>query len=82
MDSADRNARNRKRMPSIEGLEGRQLMSASAPADVAVVAATTRDSRGVTVTYNVDAAAAGQPIRFSVLRSADATLDANDVTLG
>ena len=78
MDSVNRTPRKRFQAPLIEGLEGRLLMTASAVADIALISATTIDSRGVTVTYDVPAAAANQPIAFRVARSADATLNASN----
>ena len=82
IDPADRKRLNRKRLPSIEGMEGRLLMSATTGSDVVMVSATTTDSKGVTVTYDVDDAAANQPIKFQVVRSADTKFDSSDVSVG
>ncbi len=84
MDQPDRKLRHRnqrRRVPLAEGLEARNLLSASGVPHVTVVSATTADSRGVTVTYDVDAAAAGQAIKFQVFRGATAALDASDTPI-
>jgi len=81
MDSVERRPRNRTLRPAIEGLEGRQLMAAAAP-DVAMVSATTADSRGVTFTYEVANADLDRPVTFGVYRSADASLDGSDTAAG
>lgn len=77
MDAANRKSRSREHAPSIEGLEGRLLMTATGGADVALVSASTVDSRGVTVTYDVPTAASNQAIAFQVVRSADQSLNAS-----
>lgn len=81
MDSVDRRPRNRTLRPTVEGLEDRQLMAA-AVSDVAMVSATTADSRGVTFRYDVGNADLDRPVRFGVYRSADATLDGSDSAVG
>lgn len=82
MDVANRKPRQNKRLPTVEGLERRSLLATSAGPGVVLVAATTLDSRGVTVTYDVDDAAAGQALRFDVVRSADPRLEPGDVAVG
>ena len=52
-----------------EGLEPRALLAA-APNQVVFVAATTLDSKGVTVTYQVEGTAPAEPIALAVDRSA------------
>src|SRR4051794_1172576 len=69
MDAVDRTRRTRPRMPAIEGLEGRSLLATALP-DIAMVAASTSDSRGVTFDYDVNNAAVNQPVHFEVDRSA------------
>src|SRR5438105_1404211 len=69
MDSVEHQARNRPRKPAIEGLESRCLLSAMLP-DIVLDSATTSDSRSVTFDYDVNNAAVGKPIEFTVYRSA------------
>jgi hypothetical protein len=82
MEPAGRKSRIRRRIFALEGLEDRRLMSASSAPDVVVEAATTLDSRGVTVVYDVAPGAAGKPIQFSIYRSAEPTLGADDLPAG
>jgi hypothetical protein len=58
----------RKVLAALEGLEDRALLSTVLP-DIAMTSATTQDSRGVTVTYDIENAPINQPITFSVDRS-------------
>ena len=71
----------RRRAPSAEGLEGRRLPAATLP-DIAMITATTDDSRSVTVDYTITGAAVDQPIVFSVERSADGVHHADDPLVG
>jgi hypothetical protein len=64
----------------LEVLEGRVVLNAAT--DVAVLSATTADSRSVLVSYEVRGdAALAQPLPISVVRSADAVFDAGDAVL-
>ncbi len=84
MDQHDRKSRPRRRRRRIlcaEGLETRNLLSAAGVPNVTMIGATTLDSRGVTVTYNVDAAAAGETIKFQVFRGATGALNSSDTPI-
>lgn len=81
MDSVDRPSRDRPRKPSIEGLEDRNLLSAAMP-DIAMVSATTADSRGVTFEYDVKNAGVDAPILFAIDRSAEAGPNKDEVPVG
>ncbi len=64
-----------------EALETRLALSAAAAtAPVAMISATTSDSRSVTIEYQVGASSG--LVRFGVYRSADDRLDSSDVLLG
>src|SRR5690606_27483948 len=65
-----------------EALETRLALSATtaAAAPVAMLSATTSDSRSVTIEYQVGASSG--PVRFGVYRSADGRFDPSDVLLG
>ncbi|WP_422929449.1 Ig-like domain-containing protein [Singulisphaera sp. PoT] len=83
--TSDRGAARRKRLASSrlmpESLELRLALSAT-PA-VVMGSATTKDSHGVTIDYNVTTPPDAQhPLMFSVYRSADATLSADDTPVG
>ncbi|MFO0890899.1 MAG: hypothetical protein U0790_17370 [Isosphaeraceae bacterium] len=78
--SSRRRARSRGATASLLGLELRLLTSGidRAP-DVVMLSATTRDSRSVTVDYRIDPPAqALDSLQFTVYRSGDARLDADD----
>jgi len=62
--------------PNLLEFEARTLLAAPAVPAVVVDSASTADSRGVTVDYDVNDASA--PLAFGVYRSADATLDGGD----
>lgn len=81
MDSVDRRSRKQLTRLSLEGLEDRRLLSTALP-DIALSAATTADSRGITFTYEVQNAPLAQPVQFGVFRSADPTFGASDVPVG
>src|SRR5262249_18299037 len=81
MDSDPRRHRDRSRKPGIEGLEDRRLPSSALP-DIAMISATTADSKGVTAEYEVRAGAVGQRTQFEVVRSADDRSDPTDVPVG
>ncbi len=68
-------------MPAAESLEGRALMATLLP-DVAMVSATTHDSRGVTIDYSIKNAPVTQPLTFGVYRSASTALDSTAMTVG
>ena len=69
--------RNRRRsLIAAESLDARRLLST-----LSVLSASTADSRGVTVDYQV-AEAGDPPPSFAVYRSADAAFDATDQLLG
>ena len=65
-------------------LEPRVVLSGLPGASaVAMLSATTSDSQGVTVDYQVGSSGGGsQPLQFGVYRSADPAFDASDVMLG
>jgi hypothetical protein len=65
----------------VETLESRQLLAAM-PAQVVMLAATTLDSKGITVDYQVNNAALGRPLVLGVYRSASPTFDASAVPVG
>lgn len=75
--SAQRSRTNRAR-PGIEHLEGRQLLSDMTPR-IALIAASTPDSQGVTLTYEVENGDLDQSIPFLITRSADDQADATDI---
>lgn len=64
-------------MPRLEPLHTRQLLAAASPS-VVMMAATTADSRGVTITYDVEAVRT-TPITVGFYRSADAAFSTDDV---
>ena len=66
--------------PRVEALDPRQLLAVAGPS-VVMLSATTQDSQGVTITYDV-AAPQTAPITLGVYRSADANLDAGDTPVG
>jgi hypothetical protein len=74
MDWMPRGSRRPHRKPAIEGLESRALLTATLP-DIALVSATTSDSRSVTFNYSITGAAVDQPIAFAVYRSATGQVD-------
>jgi hypothetical protein len=80
-DSDHRGPRVRAVRPSIEGLEGRQLLSSTLP-DIAMISATTTDSKGVTINYEIKGGPITRPTEFAVFRSATTTLDASAVAVG
>ncbi len=65
----------------IEGLEGRCLMATALP-DIAMISATTGDSKSVSFGYQIANAAVTQPLEFQVYRSDAPTLDAGSVAIG
>jgi hypothetical protein len=68
--------------PGCEGLESRQLMSAT-PVTVVMQSATTADSKGVTIQYDVTGPLdASVPLTFGVYRSSDNQFSPDDVTVG
>jgi hypothetical protein len=69
MDSVELESRNWRLKPELEGLERRSLLTAALP-DIAMISATTSDSRSVTFDYNISGAAVTQPIQFTIERSA------------
>ena len=64
-----------------EALEGRALLAA-APAQVVMLGASTIDSKGVTVTYQVEGADLAAPPDLGVYRSADPSFGPDDVAVG
>jgi hypothetical protein len=64
-----------------EALEPRSLL-AVAPAQIQMLAATTLDSKGVTVTYQVEGTAPAGPIALAVGRSATPTAGPGDMPVG
>ena len=64
-----------------EALEGRALMAASA-GQVVMLGASTIDSKGVAVTYQVEGAALASPPSLGVYRSSDASFSADDTGVG
>jgi hypothetical protein len=68
--------------PECQGLEPRQLLSAT-PAALVMQSATTADSKGVTIQYDVTGPlGAGVPLTFGVYRSTDNQFSPDDVTVG
>src|SRR4051794_29087369 len=68
--------------PTLETLEDRTVTDAALP-NIAVISATTPDSRGVVVTYQVRDAEPGGPVPVAIYRSADNRFDSTtDVRLG
>src|SRR4051794_31027103 len=63
----------RARRPQLECLEGRIALATN----IAVLSATTVDSRSVDVSYRVDGDG-GTPLELAIYRSADARFDASD----
>ena len=61
-----------------EALEVRKLLAAQ----VTMLAATTLDSKGVTVGYRIDGGSLDAPLTLGVYRSTDATFDASDKPVG
>ena len=57
-------------------------MAATDLPDIAMVSATTHDSRAVTVDYNITGADVAEPIHFTVYRSSTPTLAPDAVSLG
>jgi hypothetical protein len=78
---AGRQRRGRASRRSVESLEGRQLLAAT-PGQVVMLAASTVDSKGVTVEYQVKDANLDGPLVFGVYRSASSTFDATAVPVG
>ena len=68
-------------MPAAESLERRALM-ATLLTDVAMVSATTHDSRGVTIDYTIKDAPVTRPLTFGVYRSAATALDSTATSVG
>ncbi len=64
-----------------ESLEPRALLAA-APAQIVMLAATTLDSKGVTVTYQVEGSAPAEPIALAVDRAATPTSGSRDMAVG
>lgn len=60
-----------------EALEPRQLLTTAAP-DIAMLGATTPDSRQVVFDYRIDAAGLDHPVQIGVYRSADDRFDSTD----
>jgi hypothetical protein len=82
---ARRAAGRRSLTPAVDTLEARQLLTGSTPLTPAVVvtSAATVDSRGVTVSYQVNTPPdPAHPLTFGVFRSADDRLDAGDLPVG
>ena len=71
MDSEVRRLRRRSLFPSVEGMEARCLLTTALP-DIAMISATTTDSKSVTFDYSIANSDVTQPIHFEVYRSATA----------
>jgi hypothetical protein len=67
--------------PSLEGLEDRRLPSTVLP-DVAVVSATTADSKEVTVDYTIGNVPVAQSLHLGIYRSASNQFDGSAVPVG
>jgi hypothetical protein len=78
--AAHRPARFRRR-PSLEQLEERALLT-SALADIAMISATTHDSRSVSVSYDVVNGTLPAPVSFTVYRSATPKWDGSAILVG
>jgi hypothetical protein len=70
-----------QRKPAAEGLEDRWLPAAALP-DIAMVSATTTDSRSVTIDYQIQNADIHQPITFGVYRSAGDQFNSATIPVG
>jgi hypothetical protein len=81
MDWMQRRCRKQRLQPAIEGLERRSLLTASLP-NIALVSATTSDSRSVTFDYTISGAAVAQPIAFTVYRSATSQMNSGAEQVG
>jgi hypothetical protein len=68
--------------PQFEPLERRELLTAAAVPNVAMTSATTVNSRGVTIEYDVSGASLAQPLTFAVDRSIVPTGSSTDVNVG
>jgi hypothetical protein len=77
--SGQRRGRTARR--TVESLEGRQLLAAT-PGQVAMINATTLDSKSVTVDYQVTNTNLDRPLVLGVYRSASPTFDASTVPVG
>jgi hypothetical protein len=78
--TAARGARARRKL-TVEGLEDRWLPAAALP-DIAMVSATTTDSRSVSIDYQIQNADIHQPITFGVYRSAEDQFDSTAIPVG
>jgi hypothetical protein len=68
------------RAPAIEGLESRRLPAAALP-DIALLSATTHDSRSVTVVYNINGNNINKNFDIQIDRSGDGQVDATALPL-
>jgi hypothetical protein len=78
---AGRRTSARAALLAVEGLETRSLLSTALP-DLALVSATTVDSRGVTLVYDIKNGLIDQPISFTVERSAAPAAQEGDLSVG
>src|SRR4051794_24709330 len=78
---APERAHPRSRRFQVEGLEDRHLLAVALP-DIAMISATTGDSRSVGFTYDIAPKDLGAPVRFDVYRSADDRFDSSDIPIG
>src|SRR4051812_1748478 len=81
MKRVDRRPGLGRRTPTFEGLESRSLLTATLP-DIAVLAARTGDSRGVTLDYDIVNAPVTQPVHIEVYRSTTAQAGADASPIG
>lgn len=70
-----------QRKPTVEGLEGRQLLTTAIP-DIRMTSATTRDSQSVSFAYDVLNGPLQANVTVGVYRSADATFSPDDLNVG
>ena len=73
-------SRSKRARPGVENLEGRQLLSDMSPR-IALLSASTADSKEITLTYKVEDGDLAQSIPFLITRSADDQADATDVAV-
>ena len=74
--------RSRRRRFVLEALEERLVLDAASLPDIAMVSATTTDSRSIRVVYNIENAPVGQPFDVRFYRSADGQVDSSAIAIG
>ncbi len=72
--------RRRTASPEVEALDPRQLLATASPS-VLLLSASTVDSKGVTISYNVEAPQTASPITLGFYRSTDPVFSPDDVPI-